>query len=395
VTMVVFLPTNPDGLSQLEVSLTPQQLNQVAANSFGQQVELYLPRFSLETTANLIPDLQSLGMNNAFVRYVADFSGMDGTNDLYISVVAHKAFVDVDETGTVAAAATGVGVVHVTIAPPPPVVFRADHPFLFLIREVSSGSILFMGRVVAPPAASAPAVTQNNAAFPAASYHGLFYDTNGVALQSSGAINFSVSTNGKFSGAILLVGKTSSFSGQLYAGADSATVTIPRAHLSDLVVTLDCSTNGGISGGVLSDGTWTAEIQCVPTSDGYSTAHPAPQAGNYTMTLLTESDGMMSPGYGSFGQVTVMPNGGLNLAGLLSDGTVVSQASAISTNGYWPLYIPLYAGKGELLGWINFTNQPASRFNGTVSWIKTSASGSYYTNGFTNSVTALGSIIHR
>jgi len=394
VTMVVLLPRDAGGLAQLEASLTPQELAQVLTNMAGQPVEVFLPKFSLQMTANLIPDLESLGMTDAFTPGIADFSGMDGARDLFINVVVHKAFVEVDEAGTVAAAATGVGV-GATVAPPPMPVFRADHPFIFMIRDSLSGSILFLGRVVNPPAYSGSARSSNNSAFPAASYSGLFYDTNGIDFQSSGALSFSAGVTGKLSGKIELAGKTYSFAGQFYPQATSATVTVKRPHLPELAVTLQAPDSGGAVAGLVSGGAWTAEIVCEQTSLGYGAAHPAPQAGNYTMTLLGTSDGTLSPGYGSFAQVTVAPNGMVSLAGLLSDGAVVSQTAAISTNGYWPLYVSLYAGKGSLLGWINFTNLPASRLNGTVSWIKTGAYGPYYAKGFTNVVTALGSVVNR
>ena len=89
-------------------------------------------------------------MTDAFTGR-ADFSGMDGTNDLFISALIHKAFVEVNEEGTEAAAATAVVMetkgIHI---PEEPVVFRADHPFLFLIRDNRTGSILFLGRIVDP-----------------------------------------------------------------------------------------------------------------------------------------------------------------------------------------------------------------------------------------------------
>jgi len=92
---------------------------------------------------------ESMGMPNAFKPRIADFSGIDGTRMLYISAVVHKAFVDVNEEGTEAAAATAV-IVGITSTPVTPPVFRADHPFLFLIRDNGSGSILFFGRFVNP-----------------------------------------------------------------------------------------------------------------------------------------------------------------------------------------------------------------------------------------------------
>ena len=89
-----------------------------------------------------------MGMPDAFSSK-ADFSGMTGTRDLFISAVVHKAYVDVNEKGTEAAAATGVGMRLTSVAPPPPV-FRANHPFIFLIRDNLTDSILFMGRLVNP-----------------------------------------------------------------------------------------------------------------------------------------------------------------------------------------------------------------------------------------------------
>jgi serpin B len=89
-----------------------------------------------------------MGIKDAFTRQ-ADFSAMSGMKDLFISAVLHKAYVDVTEEGTEAAAATGI-VVGVTSVQPPPPEFRADHPFVFLIRDNRTGSILFIGRVTKP-----------------------------------------------------------------------------------------------------------------------------------------------------------------------------------------------------------------------------------------------------
>ena len=80
----------------------------------------------------------------------ADFSGITGTRDLAISAVVHKAFVEVEEKGTEAAAATGVVFARTAAIAQPPVIFRADHPFFFLIRDIHTGTILFLGRLVRP-----------------------------------------------------------------------------------------------------------------------------------------------------------------------------------------------------------------------------------------------------
>jgi serpin B len=112
---------------------------------------VYFPKFTLETHYSLPGTLGAMGMPTAFTGN-ADFSGMDGTKNLLISDVIHQAFVDVNEEGTEAAAATAV-VMKLAAAPvnPDPVpVFRADHPFIFLVQDDETGSILFMGRVVNP-----------------------------------------------------------------------------------------------------------------------------------------------------------------------------------------------------------------------------------------------------
>jgi serpin B len=98
----------------------------------------------------LVGVLAGMGMTDAFSGR-ADFSGINGKKDLFISAIIHKAYVDVNEEGTEAAAATAV-VVGITSAPSRPPVFRADHPFLFLIRDNQSGGILFIGRLMNPKA---------------------------------------------------------------------------------------------------------------------------------------------------------------------------------------------------------------------------------------------------
>jgi len=91
-----------------------------------------------------------MGMPAAFDPSTADFSGITGIEELFISAVVHKAFVSVDEAGTEAAGATAIIVGTTGVSPLPSASFRADHPFLFLIRDVRTGTILFVGRVVDP-----------------------------------------------------------------------------------------------------------------------------------------------------------------------------------------------------------------------------------------------------
>jgi serpin B len=137
--------------SQVESSLDATALGTLVAGLVSQPVSLALPRFKVETGTSLVKLLQTLGMTSAFIPGTADFSGMDGTHNLFISDVIHRAFIDVAEKGTEAAAATAV-VIRPTGAPLPSVglVINADRPFLYFLRDQPTGAILFMGRVQDP-----------------------------------------------------------------------------------------------------------------------------------------------------------------------------------------------------------------------------------------------------
>jgi serpin B len=148
-SMIILLPNDVNGLPQLETKLAAE-LPGLAAKFVSQKVDVSMPKFRMTQGMELGPVLISMGMGDAFGGN-ADFSGMTGGKDFAISNVIHKAFVDVNEEGTEAAAATAVVMRTLAIARPiPPPVFRADHPFIFLIQDEKSGAILFLGRVVKP-----------------------------------------------------------------------------------------------------------------------------------------------------------------------------------------------------------------------------------------------------
>jgi serpin B len=158
-SMLVLLPDRKDGLRELEERLTAQMLHDCVAGMTTREVELYLPRFKITWgTVNLTNQFSALGMPLAFDRSQADFSEINGYQPpdeeaLFISAILHKAFVEVTEEGTEAAAATAVGfkdLAIVSFEPPPVPIFRADHPFLFAIRDRVSGAILFLGRMADP-----------------------------------------------------------------------------------------------------------------------------------------------------------------------------------------------------------------------------------------------------
>jgi serpin B len=147
-SMLVFLPQEVDGLGEFEKSLTAQNLTRWLSQLHRQEVVVTLPKFTITADFMLKDVLATMGMPLAFSD-TADFSGLSEEKALTLTAVIHKAYVDVNEEGTEAAAATGA-VVGVTSMGPPPAIFRADHPFVFLIRDNSSGSILFLGRLVQP-----------------------------------------------------------------------------------------------------------------------------------------------------------------------------------------------------------------------------------------------------
>lgn len=149
--MVVLLPEQADGLAHLEQTATAERLEQWIAEYESRRVEIFLPKFKITSQLPLTEPLKSLGMASAFDQDHADFSAMSSAEKIWLSSVLHAAFVDVDEEGTEAAAVTVAWAAAEAPAPDDtPVVFRADHPFLFLIRDLRTGAILFLGRLVNP-----------------------------------------------------------------------------------------------------------------------------------------------------------------------------------------------------------------------------------------------------
>lgn len=149
-SMVVLLPKNNE-ITTLEKSLNTSNLVQWCSKLTNQEIDVYLPKFTFDTKYDTMKDtLRNMGLILPFT-VDANFSGIDGKQDLYINQVIHQAYVGVDEEGTEAAAATGVGMeassaIEYNKVP----VFRADHPFIFFIQDNATGTILFMGKLNNP-----------------------------------------------------------------------------------------------------------------------------------------------------------------------------------------------------------------------------------------------------
>jgi serpin B len=146
-SMVILLP-NSGQFEAFEKAINYQQVKDIIAELERQEVRLKMPKFEFDSSFGLKKILADMGMPVAFSAD-ADFSGMTGNKDLFISDVIHKAFVSVDEAGTEAAAATAV-IMELTAAPETPIEVTLSRPFIFLIRDIDTGAILFVGRVMNP-----------------------------------------------------------------------------------------------------------------------------------------------------------------------------------------------------------------------------------------------------
>ncbi len=147
-SMIIFLPREKDGLEEVETRLSPERIKgllELLAQRNESEVILIMPKFKMSCAFELSQVLAKMGMPHAFKE--PDFAGIDGEGQLKLGNVIHKAYVEVNEEGTKAAASTAVTILPLAVRPEE---IRIDHPFLFLIRENQEGQILFWGRVVEP-----------------------------------------------------------------------------------------------------------------------------------------------------------------------------------------------------------------------------------------------------
>ena len=221
-------------------------------------------------------------------------------------------------------------------------------------------------------------------------YAGLFYE-NPVQVQSSGAFKLSATARGQYSGFVRLGRARYTFSGH-FGPFCSATNIIHRLRTNSLNLNfyLGNSTNAGHVIGNVSDGVWSANLYG-ERSGPYSKTNPAPYPGSYTMVIPGDSTVSNSLGNG-FGTVRVSPSGVVRFSGVLADGTAIAQNLGISISGDWPVYVPLYSGKGLVTGWLTFTNQINTALQGSLNWLKLpGAHGAFYSNGLATACAVVGS----
>jgi hypothetical protein len=222
-------------------------------------------------------------------------------------------------------------------------------------------------------------------------YNGLFYQTNVVTANSSGFVTFTVTTNGTFTGSLLIGSNKYSFGSRFY-GTGLATVQA-TSKTNSLTVTLQLDATGlsDQATGDVSNGTWDAILMAdrVPL---WTAKNPATQAGQYTFVLPGNADAANSPGGDSYGTITVDKLGNLKAIGTLADNVSFSQSVPLSKYGIWPLYFAPGGVPQTLLGWVTFNTNPPVGFGGPVNWIKAAGKGTYYTNGFITNSVLLGSL---
>ncbi len=224
----------------------------------------------------------------------------------------------------------------------------------------------------------------------AASYSGLFYELSGVHFLSSGSFALTTTTKSNYTGTLLMGANRYPFSGKFnLSGFATNTIVRKGTNALALAFQMDTADNNRICGTV-SNETWIADLQAERVA--FNAANPSGLAGNYTLIVPGPADGnALTPQGDGCGTVIVTAAGLVKFSGTLAEGTKVAQSVGLVGAGRWPLYLSLYGGKGQILGWLTFTNTPD--LGGTVSWIKPPIStAKYYPAAFDIETNVMGSV---
>ena len=228
-------------------------------------------------------------------------------------------------------------------------------------------------------------------------YNGLFHDTNLVEQFSSGFFTLTVGDVGGYSGKLLLNGKTHSIKGTLWVdGTGTNTVARPGTNALRAIMALDLTNGTDRITGLVSEETSSNTVWSVDLAADravFGGTNPAPLMGKYTMVIPSDSNASAGPFGDGYGTVSVSSKGGVSFSGALADGTKVTQKTSLSKIGQWPLYVPLYKGKGALVSWVTFdTNASTTDFSGVLNWFKQPQPVKYFPGGFTNESDIAGSL---
>jgi hypothetical protein len=220
-------------------------------------------------------------------------------------------------------------------------------------------------------------------------FNGLFYAKTSPTHESAGILSLALTDRGKFTGKLQQGRARYAFSGQLGFGL-SAEKRISRPGMSDLVAALQVGPNGVI--GAVSATNWTSELFAYRAAFDAKTNPATTYQGGYTMLLpgaATTSEGPLGHG---FACLTVNSAGKLSLKATLGDNVAAVQSASLAANGQWPLYLPLYAGKGSVFGWLTLTGEETNDLSGPLLWIKPAGlTGLICPGGFTNEILTIGS----
>ena len=220
-------------------------------------------------------------------------------------------------------------------------------------------------------------------------YRGLFGPATSRQQADSGSFLFNVSSAGAVSGNLDLGGQTVPFSGKFDVGGTADITSKKTRTVPALAITLQLDFVDQSVSGTVSSTTFTAELN--GNHDVFNkTTNATEFEGQYTLIIPGTNNPTIGPFGNSYGTVKVSPTGAITLAGSLADGTAISQSSMVSQDGYWPLYVNLYGGKGSLWGWNYFTNHTLTN-SSPISWINAtnSAKTAVYRAGFTNQAATL------
>lgn len=220
-------------------------------------------------------------------------------------------------------------------------------------------------------------------------FNGLFYEDDQVRLGQSGFFSLTLSDKGAYSAYVQLGTRKTKASGKLTLNG-RATNVVTRPGTNALIITWAVGLDGSDQiTGTVGDGTWTADL--LGDRATFHKTNAAPQVGNHTLLLLGSS-GDLAPEGDSYGTASVDAAGVVKLKAYLADKSSITGKVPLSKNGQWPLYAPLYGGKGALLGWATFSDQPSTDFEGVMSWIKPAIPGpALYPDGFSSEAALLGS----
>jgi hypothetical protein len=220
-------------------------------------------------------------------------------------------------------------------------------------------------------------------------FTGLFFETNDVRVGCAGAFTLKLTDQGKYTALLQLGGKRWPASGH-FDLLGQATNVITRQGTNALTVAwaMDLTGSDQITG-TISDGVWTSQL--LGDRAVFGKTNPPAQAGAYTLVVLGNPGSGIAPGGDSYGTATLDTKGQAKVQIFLADKSVVAAKVPLSKNGHLPLYAGLYGGRGLLLGWVTFSDQANTDFDGTLKWIKPNRPGPMYPNGFTVDAALLGS----